>query len=83
MLRQRVQGGKDAVREQLNKLYDDVLSLKEMIGRLTDENQKLEEQLEESKQFKPTIQQVGETSYYFLNDEGLFCQRCFDAEKRE
>src|ERR1700722_9967270 len=80
-LRERAQRSKDIdIKDQINTLYDSVLSLKEVISRLLDENKDLRSQLEQQQHPPelPKIRQVGETNYYFKGDEGPFCQPCYD-----
>jgi hypothetical protein len=80
-LRERAQRSKDVdIKEQINTMYDNVLQLKELIMRLSDENQQLGQQFEEQQHppEKPKIKQVGDTNYYFRGDEGPFCQPCYD-----
>jgi len=84
-LRERAQRSKDMdIKDQINTLYDNVLSLKEVIGRLLDENKELRRQLEEQRHppEEPKIRQVGETNYYFKGDEGPFCQPCYDDKRK-
>ena len=74
-LRERAQRSKDLdIKDQIVALYDNVLSLKEVVSRLLDENKDLRRQIEQQQNppEKPTIRQVGETNYYYQNDEGPF-----------
>ena len=74
-LRERAQRSKDLdIKDQIAALYDNVLSLKEVVSRLLDENKDLRRQIEQQQNppEKPTIRQVGETNYYYQNDEGPF-----------
>jgi DNA repair exonuclease SbcCD ATPase subunit len=84
-LRERAQRSKDTdIKEQINALYNNVLSLNEVISRLLDENKALRRQLElqQHPPEAPKIRQVGETNYYFKGDEGPFCQPCYDTKNR-
>lgn len=84
-LRERAQRSKDIdIKDQINTLYDSVLSLKEVISRLLDENKGLRRQLEEQQHppEEPKIRQVGETNYYYKGDDGPFCQPCYDADPK-
>jgi hypothetical protein len=78
--RERSQTSKDTVlKDNVSKLYDEFLALKSIIVRLTEENQQLREAQSE-KLSKPIIRQVGESNYYFLGEQGPYCQRCYDAD---
>jgi hypothetical protein len=81
-LRERAQRTKDIdIKDQINTLYDNVLALKEVVSRLLDENKDLQRQLvsQQHPPEKPKIRQVGETNYYFVGEEGPYCQPCFDV----
>jgi hypothetical protein len=80
-LRERAQRTKDLdIKDQINTMYDHVLSLKEVVSRLVDENKDLRRQLEQQQHppEAPKIKQVGEANYYFRGEEGPFCQPCYD-----
>ena len=80
-VRERAKTSTDtALKENISNLYDDFLDLKAMVLRLTEENADLRRKLTEQadKPQKPTIRQVGETNYYFVGDEGPYCQPCCD-----
>jgi hypothetical protein len=81
-LRERAQRSKDLdLKDQISRLYDIVLQLKEVINRQSDEIKRLHGQLEQQSQ-KPTLKQVGDTIYCFKDNEGPFCPRCAaDREK--
>jgi hypothetical protein len=84
-LRERAQRSKDVdIKDQINTLYDNVLQLKEVISRLSDENRELRHKLEHQQHptEEPTIRQVGETNYYYKGDEGPFCQPCYDGDPK-
>lgn len=84
-LRERAQRTKDLdIKDQINTLYDNVLLLKEVVSRLSDENRTLHRQLEQQQHpaEKPKIRQVGETNYYYLGAEGPFCQPCYDKTEK-
>jgi len=82
--RERAQGSKDAdLKDQISRLYDTMLSLKEVLLRVTEENSDLRhkiEQLENAQKEKPELRQVGDVNYYFVGEKGPFCQVCFDGE---
>lgn len=80
-LRERAKTSKDAaLKENISKFYDDFLDLKAIILRLTEENANLRRTLaaQAEKSPKPEIRQVGETNYYFVGDQGPYCQPCYD-----
>jgi len=84
-LRERAQRSKDIdIKDQINALYDNVLALKEVVSRLLDENKDLQRQLENQQHppEKPKIRQVGETNYYFVGEEGPYCQPCYDVKEK-
>lgn len=84
-LREHAQRSKDIdIKNQINTLYDNVLGLKEVVSRLLDENKALQHRLErqQSPPEKPKIKQVGQTNYYFLGDEGPYCQPCYDGQAK-
>lgn len=84
-LRERAQRSKDIdIKDQINTLYDNVLGLKEVVSRLLDENKALQRQIEKQQHpsEKPKIRQVGDANFYYLGDEGPFCQPCYDDKKK-
>ena len=84
-LRERAKTSKDAeLKENISKLYDDFLDLKAVILRLTEENAELRRTIAAHAQEppKPEIRQVGETNYYFVGDQGPYCQPCFDDKRK-
>ena len=81
-VRERAKTSKDAeLKAQISDLYDSVLSLKEAVMLVSDENQQLRMQIAELSHpaEKPEIKQVGLTNYYFLGEKGPFCQPCYDV----
>ena len=84
-LRERAQRSKDLdIKDQINTLYDNVLSLKEVMSRLVDENKDLHRRIEQQQHppEKPKIRRVGDTNYYFVGGEGPYCQPCFDGRAK-
>jgi len=84
-LRERAQRSKDLdIKDQIAALYDNVLELKEVMSRLLDENKELRRQLEQQHHppEEPKIRQVGQTNYYFVGEEGPFCQPCYDVDPK-
>jgi|ERR1039458_7156637 hypothetical protein len=82
-LRERAKTSKDAeLKENISKFYDDFLDLKAVILRLTEENAELRRTIAAHAQEppKPEIRQVGETNYYFVGDQGPYCQPCYDSQ---
>lgn len=81
-MRERATTSNDAaLKGNISTLYDEFLALKEIIGRITEENAELRRTLaaQAEKPPKPEIRQVGETNYYFVGDQGPFCQPCYDG----
>lgn len=81
-LRERAKTSKDAeLKENISNLYDRFLDLKETVLRIKEENAELRRTVaaQTEKPPKPEIQQVGQTNYYFVGDEGPYCQKCYDG----
>jgi hypothetical protein len=75
--RERAQATKDAtLKDLINTLYDDMLALKEVVQRVTDENARLQQSLLVEKS-GPEIRQVGAENFYFDGDKGPFCVPCY------
>jgi len=75
--RERAQASKDTeLKALVNTLYDDFASLKEVVQRLTDENAELRSKNRESTP-KPEARRVGDAVYYFVGDQGPYCQPCY------
>lgn len=84
-VRERAKTSNDAaLKESISKLYDDFLDLKAIIVRLTEENAELREQVSQGaeKPRKPEIRQFGDVNYYFVGEEGPYCQPCFDRDNK-
>jgi hypothetical protein len=80
-VRERAKTSKDvALKENISNLYDEFLDLKAMVLRLTEENFELRRVIAEQaeKPPKPEIRQVGEANYYYVGDQGPYCQPCYD-----
>ncbi|HZR65859.1 MAG TPA: hypothetical protein VFA85_11970 [Terriglobales bacterium] len=81
-VRERAKASKDSeLKGQISDLYDCVLSLKEAVMLVTDENRELLTRIAalEHPASKPEIKQVGFTNYYFVDEKGPFCQPCYDV----
>lgn len=77
-LRQQAQSSKDlALKENIGKLYDSLLELKELLGRLIKENEELRRRTIEGEGPKPEPREVGKAVYLFVGEEGPFCQPCY------
>jgi hypothetical protein len=86
-VRERAQSSKDAdLKGLILTLYDNVLSLKESVMLVTDENTELRRkiaQLEDAAKMRaPKLRQVGAVNYYFDGDNGPYCQPCYDRERK-
>jgi hypothetical protein len=83
-VREQAKQSKDAdLKAHISDLYDSVLSLKEAVMLVTDENNELRRrnaELEHPPE-KPVIKQVGAVNYYFVGEKGPYCQPCY-ADKR-
>jgi hypothetical protein len=84
-VREQAKESKDvSLKEHISDLYDSVLSLKEAVMLVTDENNELKrkiEQLQNAEKQKPELRQVGVVNYYFVGDKGPYCQACYDNPK--
>jgi hypothetical protein len=81
-VREQAKVSKDSdLKSHISELYDSVLSLKEAVMLVTDENNQLRGRIAEleSPASKPEIKQVGLTNYYFHGEKGPFCQPCYDV----
>jgi hypothetical protein len=69
------------LKSHISELYDSVLSLKEAVMLVTDENNQLRARNAELEHppINPEIRQVGLTNYYFVGEKGPFCQPCYDV----
>jgi hypothetical protein len=84
-VRERAQSSKDAdLKAHISTLYDSVLSLKEAVMLVTDENSELRRRIvqQEQKPPQPELRQVGAVNYYFAGDKGPYCQPCYDGKQR-
>jgi hypothetical protein len=84
-VRERAQSSKDAdLKAHISTLYDSVLSLKEAVMLVTDENSELRGRIAQQEQRppKPELRQVGSANFYFVDDNGPYCQPCYDGERK-
>lgn len=84
-VRERAKSSKDTdLKDHISTLYDSLLSLKEAVMRVTEENDELRrtiaQQAEEPP--RPEPKEVGNTVYYFVGDKGPYCQPCYDVNHR-
>lgn len=88
-VRERAKSSKDAdLKAHISALYDDVLSLKELIARFTDETNNQQRRIAEleraeEKHSEPELRQVGAVNYYFVGKKGPYCQRCYDGQQKK
>jgi hypothetical protein len=81
-LRERAQASDDAeLKALILSFYDQMSALKEAVGRVTTENEELHRKLTKPEPV-PRAVQVGETIYYFVGDQGPYCQPCYDDKKK-
>ncbi|HEX4028935.1 MAG TPA: hypothetical protein VHX20_01145 [Terracidiphilus sp.] len=79
-MRERIQASKDHdLKAKYGELLDGFNSLRVTVIQLSEENEELRRSSAD-KSATPTIKQVGETNYYFMGDEGPYCQKCFDKD---
>jgi hypothetical protein len=84
-LREQAKGSKDAaLKDNISKLYDSLLDLKEALIRVSEENSELRRIITEqaSGAGKPEIRPVGAVNYYFVGDKGPYCQPCYDGKQK-
>jgi len=84
-IREQSKSSKDAaLKENISKLYDEFLDLKALVLRLTEDNAELRAKLDRmaDKPPQPKIKQEGLTNYYYVEDEGPFCQPCYDGSRK-
>ncbi len=83
-VRERAQTSPDRdLKHQINVLYEIVLSLKEAITVVTDENKELLQLMAGFRRAVrpvPELRQVGPSNFYYVGDKGPFCQPCYDGE---
>lgn len=84
-VRERAQSSKDNdLKERISGLYDNVLELKEVILQLTEENLDQKRQIEALQRAReapqPVLRQVGSCNFYFVGEEGPYCQPCYDGK---
>lgn len=81
-VREQAKQSKDTdLKGHISDLYDSVLSLKEAVMLVTDENNELRRKIAdlEHPPKTPEIKQVGRTNYYFTEGKGPYCQPCYDV----
>jgi hypothetical protein len=84
-VRERAQTSKDNdLKDQISTLYDNLLSLKEAVMMVTDENAELRRKIEQlerpTPKKEPELRRVGSVNYYFDGDKGPCCQPCYDGK---
>jgi hypothetical protein len=86
--RERAKVSQDTdLKVHINTLYDELLSLKEILMRLTDENKELRHKIEGqarvgAKSSRPELRQVGGANFYFDGEKGPYCQPCYDVKEK-
>jgi hypothetical protein len=82
--RERAKGSQDTdLKAHINTLYDELLSLKELVIRLTDENSELKRTMARSRPAEkpePELRKVGSANYYYDSEKGPCCQPCYDGK---
>src|SRR5438552_2422492 len=81
-LREQAKGSKDAaLKENISKLYDNLLDLKDVVIRVEEEDSELRRKIAQAniaaKPPEPEIKTVGAVNYYFVGDKGPYCQPCY------
>jgi len=82
--RERAQASKDTdLKALINTLCDQMAAMKELIHRVQEDDAALRREVEAirgSDAAKPKIRQVGDQNYYYVGEEGPYCQRCYDGK---
>lgn len=84
-VREQAKQSKDTdLKGHISDLYDSVLSLKEAVMLVTDENNELRRKIAQLEQPSagPEIRQVGDANFYFVGEKGPYCQPCFDGKAK-
>lgn len=84
-LREQTKTSKDVgLKETISKLYDEFIDLKAAHIRVGEENALLRQQsIQPTERPKnPQLRQVGFANYYYLDNEGPFCQPCYSVNAR-
>jgi hypothetical protein len=79
-LREQAKGSKDiGLKENISKLYSELLDLKAAHMRIEEENSELRRAVAQNaqKQTAPELRPEGAVHYYYLGEKGPFCQPCF------
>jgi hypothetical protein len=84
IVRGRAQSSKDNdLKEHISTLYDNMLSLKEVVLLVTQENDELKRKISAlecpPEEKKPELRQVGSANFYFVGETGPYCQPCYDG----
>jgi hypothetical protein len=84
-VRERARSSKDTeLKDHISTLYDNVLSLKEAMIRMTDENSELRRTIatleRPPQKHEPELRHVGSANYYYEGDKGPCCQPCYDGK---
>jgi hypothetical protein len=84
VLRERAQSSKDReLKDEISDLYDTLLSLREAVMRVAEENKELKlriAELEHPAEVEPELRQIGAVNYYFVGEKGPYCQPCYDGQ---
>lgn len=85
IVRERAQASKDNdLKEHISTLYDSLLSLKEALLLVTQENDELKRRIslleQPPQKQEPELRQVGASNFYYVGDNGPFCQPCYDGK---
>lgn len=83
LVRERAQTSKDNdLKAHISALYDSLLSLKEALILVTQENDELKRMIAklEHPPDKPELRQVGASNFYYVGGNGPFCQPCYDGK---
>jgi hypothetical protein len=83
-VRERAQSSKDNdLKGLISTLYDSVLTLKEAVMLVSDENNELRRKIveQETPAAAPELRKAGSTNFYYLGDKGPCCQPCYDGKQ--
>jgi len=82
-VRERVRTSKDdELKSSVLSLYDDFISIRAIMLRLIEENERLRQTISgATDKPKPEAREVGMTIYYYMGQDGPYCQPCYDKDK--
>jgi hypothetical protein len=83
-VREQAKGSRDlALKENISKLYSEMLDLRAAQMRIEEENAELRRTMAHAAEKpEPEIRTVGLVNYYFVGKVGPYCQPCYDVDPK-